>query len=447
MRTLLRTIVLAAPLLLASLSPAQFGGRGAISEAARPDVLPRDAVLIMDTLKLEEWQRPIVESLIEDYTFSFKTGWETAVQKMKEFASRMKGGSGGAKGMMQPIAAWLPEKKRLYDEFMANVKGQLSDVQLERWPKFERAMRREKALEDSDLAGEGLDLGGIVRQMQLPKDAADAAQPAIDAYEVELDTALVQRDATIDGLVGPLTDAMEGGDVNRGFELQTQIMNARVGVRNVQDGWIEKIAEALPESYGPQFRERALGMGYREAYQPDMLAPFFQTVLALPSLTSEQRSAVEAIQTKWSGQLQDLRDRMVAALRQDGPLKPKRDAAARAAKSGGDPSAGPKEAIVPLRAEKSKLANATREEVKALLTPEQVEGLAGGDPNFRPPVPAMPGPGKGGAPIRTPMGTAPDETGETPSMPEGRKPGAPRPPAPANPGDGAGGDAPKDPPQ
>jgi hypothetical protein len=445
MRTLLRTIVLIAPLFLAALSPAQFGGRGAISEAARPDVLPRDAILIMDTLKLEEWQRPIVESLIEDYTFSFKTGWETAVQKMKEYASKMKGGTAGAKGMMQPIAAWLPEKKRLYDEFMANVKGQLSDVQLERWPRFERAMRREKSLEDSDLAGEGLDLGGIVRQMQVPKDAMEAAQPAIDAYEVELDTALVQRDAAIDGLAGPLTDAMESGDVNRGFEVQMQIMNARVGVRNVQDTWIEKIAEALPAPYGPQFRERALGMGYREAFQPDALAPFFQTVLALQGLTDDQRSAIEQIQTKWAGELGDLRERMVAALRVDGPSRPKRDAAARAAKSGGDPSAGPKEAMAPLRAEKSKLVNATREQVKALLTPEQVDALAGGDSNFRPPVPTSPGGSKGGAEVRAPVGTVPDSQEEPSGLPEGRKPGTKRPPA--KPADGAGGDAPKDPPQ
>ena len=450
MRTLLRTIVLSAPLLLASLTPAQFGGRGAISEAARPDVLPRDATLIMETLKLEEWQRPIVESLIEDYTFSFKTGWETAVQKMKEFASKMKGGSGGAKGMMQPIAAWLPEKRRLYEDFMANVKGQLSDVQLERWPRFERAMRREKALEDSDLAGEGLDLSALVRQMQLPKDAVEAAQPAIDEYEIALDAALVRRDATIDGMVGPLADAMESGDTMRGFDLQSQIMQARVGVRTVQDASIEKIAAALPDPHGAQFRERALTMGYREAFQPDPLAPFFQTVLALPDLTAEQRKGVDAIQVKWAGELADLRNRMVAALREDGPLKPKREAAARAAKAGGDASAAPKEAIVPLRGEKSKLVNATREAVKALLTPEQIEGLVGGDPSMRPPVSSSVGgkPGeKGGGALRAPVDRAPDEGGEPTAVPEGKTPGVKRPTPRAKPADGAGGDAPKDPPQ
>ena len=85
--------------------------------------------------------------------------------------------------------------------------------------------------------------------------------------------------------------------------------------------------------------------------------------------------------------------------------------------------------------------------MKALLTPEQVEALAGGDSNFRPPVPSSPGAPKGAPPKREPVGTAPDSPEEPAGMPDGRKPGTRRPPPPSNPADGAGGDAPKDPPQ
>ena len=63
MRHLLRPIVFCASIALASLSAsAQFGGKAGFSEAFRPDILPRDMVLIIETLKLEDWQRPIVES-------------------------------------------------------------------------------------------------------------------------------------------------------------------------------------------------------------------------------------------------------------------------------------------------------------------------------------------------------------------------------------------------
>ncbi|MGA1265764.1 MAG: hypothetical protein ACO32J_01130 [Phycisphaerales bacterium] len=436
MRTLLALLIVAAPLALASPVAAQFGGRAAMSEAARPDVLPRDLLLIMDTLQLEEWQRPIMESLIDDYNLSFTTGWQQTIERMKQVAMTSKGGS--AKGLMEPIVAWLPEKQKLFTEFMANVKGQLSEVQQERFPKLERAMRREKALADSDLAGEGLDLVSLTRQMELPADAMAAAQPSLDEYELALDAALVQRDAAIDGLVGPLAAAMEEGNPTEGFAIQGRIMQARAGVRDVQDAWIEKLAVVIPAPHGNTFRERALAAGYREAWQPDQLAGFFQAVLAIPSLTEEQRSGIEAIRVTWSGQLADLRERMVAAMREDGPRKPERDAAnmaaKRAAKDGGVAPRPAPETIVPLRVERSKLINETRESVKALLTPEQLEGLAAGDPSLRP-TPSVPGApslgGKGdGAPGELPpiqgKSIEANESNQPPAnYPPGKRPGRP----------------------
>jgi hypothetical protein len=436
MRTLIALLIVAAPLALTSPAAAQFGGRAAMSEAARPDVLPRDLLLIMDTLKLEEWQRPIMESLIDDYNLSFTTGWQQTIERMKQVAMTSKGGS--AKGLMEPIVAWLPEKQKLFTEFMANVKGQLSEVQQERFPRLERAMRREKALADSDLAGEGLDLISLARQMEMPADAMTAAQPSLDQYELALDAALVQRDAAIDGLVGPLATAMEEGDPAEGFAIQGRIMQARVGVRDVQDAWIEKLAAEIPAPHGTAFRERALATGYREAWQPDPLAGFFQAVMAIPSLTDEQRSKVNATRATWNGQLADLRERMVAAMREDGPRKPERDAAnmaaKKAAKDGGAAPRPAPETIVPLRVERSKLINETREAVKALLTPEQMESLAAGDPSLRPP-PSVPGPptfgGKGeGAPSELPpiegKSVEANDSNQPPAnYPQGKRPGRP----------------------
>lgn len=444
MRTLLRTIVLSAPLLLAPIASAQYGLKTPLTESLQPDVLPRDATLIADTLKLEDWQRPILENLIEDYTADFKAGVDTAVQKMRDVAKGTKGGS-AAKGLFAPLEAWRPEKQQLYESFMANLKGLLSDVQMERWPKFERTMRRERMLNDHELDGEGVDLSAVVRQMQLPRDVADSAQASVDAYEVALDAALLEREAAIDGMMGPLSEIMENGDTTRGFELQSRIMQVRVVVRDLQDGWVERIAAALPEPHGGQFRERAMAIGYREAYQPDPLAPFFQTVLAVQSLTPEQRAAIEQARGKWDEELRSIRDRMVAALRVDGPLKPKRNAAAKAGKSGGPAVDVPKEAMITVRAEKAKSVNATREAVKALLTPEQEETLSGGDPSMRPPVPASQGGGGGkdGGGFRSPVDRAPDPEGEAAPLPEGRKPGTRRPAPPASPDGGA----PKDPPQ
>ncbi len=401
-----RLLIVAIPLLLATMSFAQFGGKAGFGEAFRPDVLPRDMVLVVETLKLEEWQRPIVESLIDDYTANFKTGCDTVRQKMVDMAKSQKGDSKSIKGLLAPIQAWVPEKDRMFADFMASVKGQLSDTQRERWPQFERTMRREKSLEDSDLSGEGVDLIAISRQMQLPPEALTAAQTTLDEYELQLDLALVARDQRIDALMPDFTQAMESMDFDRGVELQNQIMKARVAVRVVQDEFIEKIAESLATPLGPDFRTRALAAGYKEAFQPDPLANFFQVVTNLPDLTPEQRTGVDGASAKWQEHLENLRARMLHTMRQDEPSKPARAtkaAQARAAAKEGRKVEQPGiEAMVPLRNEKNRLVQETRDSVLALLTAEQREAIVAGVPGLKPPPPSSPkapmyqGAGQGG---------------------------------------------------
>ena len=141
MRNILRTIVCFASISLAPLSAsAQFGGKAGFSEAFRPDILPRDMVLIVETLKLEDWQRPIVESLIEDYSASFKTGCDAVREKMVDMAKSQKNGAKSAAGLLAPIENWQQEKQQLFNDFMESVKGQLSDAQRERWPRFGDAL-------------------------------------------------------------------------------------------------------------------------------------------------------------------------------------------------------------------------------------------------------------------------------------------------------------------
>jgi len=395
MRNIFRHIVLVAPLLLASLASAQFGGKAGFGEAFRPDILPRDMTLIVDTLKLEDWQRPIVESLIDDYGSSFKTGRDTVQQKMMEIAKTQKGGAKSVKGLLAPITLWQPEKERLFTDFMDSIKGQLSDVQRERWPKFERTLRRERLLQDSELSGEGIDLITLTKQMELPSDATKVAQAALDEYEVQLDAALIARDAKIDALMPLFSDAMESMEsdgLDKGVALQGQIMQIRIVVRGVQDDSIEKIALALPAPYGADFRQRALAIGYREAFQPDPLASFFQVVLELTDLTAEQKTGITAAKTAWDTQLEGLRERMLQTIREDEPNKPKQKTMAAkaklAAKQGKTAEQPPVEAMVPLRNEKNRLVQETREKVLALLSPEQKEKMQAGVPGMRPPAPS-----------------------------------------------------------
>ena len=406
MNRLHATVVTASLLLFAPIAPvamAQFGGRAGFSEALKPDLLPRDMTMIVETLKLEEWQRPIVQSLLEDYQISFKTGTDALQQKMQDNARKQKGAMNDVRLLLAPIEAWAPEKERLYEDLMASIKSQLSENQQERWPKFERAVRRSKSLDDSDLAGEGVDLIFVIRQMQLPPDVVAVVEPLLDQYEISLDVALKARDAKITSLMPKFTEAMTTMDINTGGNLQDQIIATRIQVRQVQDDSIETIAAQLPAPHGQDFRSRALAQGYREAFQPDALGSFFAAVLNLNDLTSEQRSQVQAIQVTWENAFMALQTRMLETIRVEEPKKSQRKiralAAQRAEKSGGVAPEVPPDLMVPLRNEKNKLVQETRESVLKLLAEDQIDRLSAGTPGLRPPPP--PAFSKGQAPGAT----------------------------------------------
>jgi hypothetical protein len=378
--------------ILAPLASAQFGGKAGFSEAFKPDLLPRDMTMIVETLKLEDWQRPIVQSLLEDYKDSFKTGTDAIREKMINSAKKQKNGAAkDMRSLLAPIEEWMPEKERLYEDLMSSIKTQLSPTQQERWPKFERAVRRTRSLDDSDLSGEGVDLISILNQMQLKQDVLDSAAPAMEQYELALDAALKMRDARITALLPKFTAAMETMDMQAGSELQGQIMSERVVVRNIQDDSIEKITLLLPAPFAQDFRTRALSQGYREVFQPDPLSSFFAAVLNLNDLTAEQKSGIQSAQTAWDESFNTLQTRMLDTTRADEPTKSKRkmlaNAAKKAAKDGSSAPEVPPDLLIPLRNEKNKLVQETRESVLKLLTPDQTERLSAGIPGLRPPPP------------------------------------------------------------
>lgn len=379
--------------ILAPMASAQFGGKAGFSEAFKPDLLPRDMTMIVETLKLEDWQRPIVQSLLQDYQDSFKTGTDALKEKMVESAKQQKnGGAKNMRGLLEPIQNWLPEKARLFEDLMSSIQSQLGPNQKERWPKFERAVRRARSLDDSDLSGEGVDLIAILQQMQLQPTIWEAAQSAVDQYEIALDAALIARDAQITALLPKFSDAMENMDLQTGGNLQSQIMVVRVVVRDLQDDAIEKITLALPVPYAQDFRTRALSQGYREVFQSDPLSNFFAAVLNLNDLTAEQKTAIQSAQTTWDGAFSALQLKMLDTTRSEEPQKAKRktisNAAKKAAKDGATPPEVPPDLMIPLRNEKNKLVQDTRESVLKLLSEDQTDRLAAGVPGVRPPPPS-----------------------------------------------------------
>lgn len=388
-RLAIAAFVVAAAAFAAVPAHAQFGGRASFAGAFQPDIMQRDLPLMVQTLGLEDWQRPVIETLLDDYISNFNAGVEAAKERMKTASAEgAKAASGNADAILQKVmeqlSGWRNEKERMLEKFVADLRSQLGDQQMERWPVFERALRRERDLPDGDISGESVNLWSVLAQMQLGAAETENVRPALQAYELALDAALVTRSRKMAELENELRDAMLTMDYERGAAVQDRIMALRVQVRAANDAGIDAIAAALGPR-GEEFRRQALEAGYPDAYRKHPLFQLMDTVMKLDSLTPEQAQQVEALRAEFEVACRDMSGRFYEMLRAEEPKEPRRKVQAMLDRRAGEARSAPStpqganqaDPIVKLRVERDRMGEPFRERLMAILTPEQQAELPG----------------------------------------------------------------------
>jgi len=370
---------------------AQFGGRGGFAQAFQPDIMQRDVTLMTSSLGLEEWQRPVVEALLQDYMSNFNTGVEALKDRMKvasDDAGKLATSNGGdavLEKIMAPLNSWRTEKTQMLEKFMSDLKSQLGPQQLERWPSFERALRRERLLPDGDLSGESVDLFAVLTRMQLTPAEQEAVKQPLAAYELMLDEALVTRMTSIAVLDRELSDAMASMNYDRGADIQDKVMVVRIGVRSANDAGIELLAAALGDR-SEEFRTRALEAGYPDVFRPHPVMILMQQAYALPSLTPEQTSQIDALMSEFGTACRDANMKIYEAVRVDQPKAPRKRVQAAADRKSGASGSAPNtpqganstDPVVKARIDRETMGAPFRDRLLAILNDEQKAELPGG---------------------------------------------------------------------
>jgi len=372
-------VALAAGAAFTPATHAQFGGQSNFAEAFQPDFLPRDMVTFNDYLGLEEWQRPIVEMLMEDYNTSFRAGVEGVRDEMRAIAERLQGTSNEdvMDLVMGPVQTWMNDKRRLGEGFLENVRGQLSDRQNERWPDFERALRRDKELPRGTLSGESVNLVAILREMPLNAETRNNIQSVVDRYVVRLDSALVSRKDVMRAVEDDLAAAMRSMDFDTGLAANDRIMASRIAVRTVQDESALEIEQALPAEHRGDFRQRHRITAYAKAFRGvGQMERFFEGVLTLPELSGEQIASIELIRDTYNDRVTMINESIVNAIRTEEPLDARRRTEMiRARHNGTAPPTREQSESSKLIAEREAAGDEARRAVLELLTEEQKTAL------------------------------------------------------------------------
>jgi hypothetical protein len=367
---------------------AQFGGQAGFADAFQPDFLARDVSLFVEALGLEEWQRPIIETFLSDYQASFASGVEGVRQRMSGMRDQLSttDPSEVMKKVLEPIDRWNGEKLRLRDEFLENVRSQLSDQQLERWPRFERAFRREKSLDRGELQGESVNLLLIARELQLgPREQSELAT-VFEEYEQRLDNALTHRQRVIEAQQPKVKEAMGNADQESGLLAMEAIMAARVVVRQAQDEGLVAIRDALRRIAGDEvasrFEEMALRRGYPKVYRTDPIIPLFENARDIPSLSPEQRTALDDLEARYVVEIAGANTALANAYRAEEPKEPRRRVALMEARQQGADAVArlraEPDAISSARKQREELYDRYRQAIMAILNEDQQKSM----PNY-----------------------------------------------------------------
>jgi hypothetical protein len=381
-RFLLAAAVAAAAFSITPRVHAQLPREAGFNEIFSTDFMPRDMSLFVDFLELEDWQKPVLEALLGDYQAEYRAGEQGLRDKLTAMKDQIAGAgeNGALTVLMKPIEDWKVEKEAMKQRFLDDVKGQLSDAQLERWPRLERALRREKQLPQGRLSGEKTDLIIVMRQIDVPLDNRLEAKDAIAAYETALDVALMERMKQQEASQPRIRKALTDNDPASGLVELERIVAARIAVRNVTDAHIDALATAFGGEWGPKFRERAMRDAYPLACRTPPLDPFFENVLAIEDLSAEQLAQINDIRSRFNDSMNTLQGQFVAKVRQ---VEPERETervrlAADAARNV-QASKGEQEPYKDLITERDRLIEDARNRVIALLNEEQKAKIPGID--------------------------------------------------------------------
>ena len=353
---------------------AQFGDQAGFTEVFRPDFYRRDMQLYADYLRLEEWQRPIVEILLDDYQVSFDLGTKECRDRMSRLKDELQADPENAmKIALRPIRQWEAEKRELKRLLIADIQGQLSPLQIQRWPSLERAMRREKELPQGNLPGESMNIFVAIQELDLTPADEQAIDPILLEYEIAIDQALARRRETMDKYQEVLKDAMISKDTDSGLNALRKIgvMRSEVCAHHMQV--IDELISVLPEESSISFRRSVLASGFPTVFEETRVDRLLVSVRKLKDLTPDQADQIDAIEARYEIDLTTANVLLIDAYKAYGaeiPILEAKRAIARRNKETVRVQKLP-DAIIALQDEKNQMVEDYRQQILGVLNKEQ----------------------------------------------------------------------------
>jgi hypothetical protein len=269
------------------------------------------------------------------------------------------------------------------DEVTGAITAILSEPQLASWDNVQRQIRRLRLLPAGRLQGERTDITSLTDSFvasSVQEESSQVIRDAVTSWELDLDVALLQRQAFDDTGVFLLLSAMTEMDYEAMMKIFRRRQPKAEAVRDVTDAAIDLIAASLPAEQGEDFRRRAIQDGYDRVFNTTRSQRAIIAATELEDLDEELLAAVAALLVDCNLEMMAAAENILVVIRRHDEPREIRFVERMIERQAGEQQNEQREAD-PIRVvfeKRDELDDAYLEQLRSLLGEELVATLPGG---------------------------------------------------------------------
>jgi hypothetical protein len=178
------------------------------------------------------------------------------------------------------------------NEFEGDLVAILTDEQQVLWPSLQRQFIRDRLLPRGRLSGETVDVMGLVEQQEFEDSVLVELVPVLQEWDVTITSALTARDDHMVENQGSMMASMRTMDTNSALEVMKVQAKLAEAVRDINDSAVENIVLLLPENQSVQFDAYAKERGYPRIFRPTRTDRAYKAAMELEGLEPEILQAI-----------------------------------------------------------------------------------------------------------------------------------------------------------
>jgi len=268
-------------------------------------------------------------------------------------------------------------KRSMRIEFETDLVTVLTEEQLLLWPPLQRMLVRDRLLPKGRLSGETLDVMSLVEQQQFDDETLVGLIPAINSWDVNVTSALQARDDHLVENQGAMMASFRTMDTSGGESVMKEQARLAETVRRINDDAVEQIASALPSEEGSTFSSLARERAYPRIFRTTRVERAYLGAMDLEDLDSDILISIVELYDVLLTDLESANERVLSETQRWESQEQLERMNRFASRMSGVNSERPESPIRKAEENKQTIEESYLEQLRLLLTEEQIEELGG----------------------------------------------------------------------